>query len=183
MRTANRCTLLWLMGRGMSLSQCTEYTEERTARIEEGDEAKWRAGQNTKRAYLNMKPDEIARRLLNGCAQYVVAERLAEEWDLLGSEIRMKFTDLANAGWRSGNKTKGLLRLDKLLGGKILRREYVEDRRVLKERDGKSYVAYGTDGSRESIAFKFAALPPDYHKWSPGKKRKYREQLARERRS
>ncbi|MFY9461655.1 MAG: hypothetical protein WAP51_00435 [Candidatus Sungiibacteriota bacterium] len=121
---------------------------------------------------------------MNGCAQYSVAERLAEEWGLLGSEIRMKFTGLANAGRRSGNKDKGLLRADKMLGGKIFRREYVEEERVLKVRDGKTLVAFQSARveQRSTIAWKFATLPPDYHKWPPARKKAYREQLARERR-
>ena len=173
------------MGRGMSLSQCTEYTKERIEQVQEEEGARRDAGQRTKMSFFNMKPDEIARRLVNGCAQYSVAEQLAKEWHLLGSGIRMKFTDLANAGWRSGNKTKGLLRADKLLGGKILSREYVEDVRVLRERDGKSYVGFrrGGDFSPETIAFRFAVLPPDYHKWPPARKKAHREQLARERRA
>ena len=173
------------MGRGMSLGQCTEYTEEGIKRVNDEEDVRRTAGQHAKMSFLNMKPDEIARRLVNGCAQYAVAERLAEEWGLLGSEIRMKFTDLANAGWRSGNKTKGLLRADKLLGGKILRREYAVEVRVMKERHGKTYTAFQTarDESRHAIGYKFAALPPDYHKWSPAKKKAHREQLARERRA
>lgn len=184
MRTAERSTLLWLMGRGMYLSLCTEYTEERIKMIEEKEAEKQQAGQKVKQIYLNKKPEEIARRLLNACAQYVVAERLAEEWDFLGSEIRMKFTDLANAGWRSGNKTKGLLRVDKMLGGKILRRQYVEDVGVLRERDGKTFVDFRKAATPTvDPKYRFATLPKDFHTWSPARKRKYNEQLARERRA
>lgn len=185
LRHAASSTLLWLMSRGMSLSQCAEYTEERIRQVEEEEGARREAGQKTKMSFLNKKPDEVARILVNGCAQYSVAERLAEEWHLLGSEIRMKFTDLANAGRRSGNKDKGLLRADKMLGGKIFRREYAEESRVLKERDGKTYVSFqrARDESRYATGWKFAALPPDYHKWSPARKKVYREQMARERRA
>jgi len=165
-------TLLWMIDRNIAPGHCGEWTEEVITSL------KRPMGKNSSK-----KPEEVARILVNGCSQSVVAERLAREWPLLGGDIRMEFTDLANKGWRSGNVTKGLLRLDKLLGGKILRREYVEERKVLKERGGKTFVASGKEhDDLSTIKWKFVLPPPDHASWSPARKKKYQQQLARERR-
>lgn len=175
------------MASGITLSRCSEFTRQRIDEISDAKEVARLQGKKVKVVYLGKDDKEIARLLVNACSQYSVAERLAEEWDLLGPGIRMAFTDLANSGWRSGNVTKGLAHLDKLLGGRIFRREYVEKERALKKRDGKSYVAYRSPVSPAvtgaQIAFAAFGLPANYQKLSPAEKKRIRDRLARERRA
>lgn len=159
-------TLLWLIDRNIAPGRCTEWTEEK---INKGEDR-----YNPTGAFR--RPEEVARILVNACAQYAVVERLAEEWDLIGSGVRTRFTDLAKRGWRSGNVTKGLLRLNERLHGKILTRKYAESTSSYEEFHGR------TSSARDSIKDKFVRLPADYQSWSPERKKKYQQQLARERR-
>ncbi len=169
-------TLLWLMARGMSLSSCKEYTRERIERVGAEEAAAMKAGRKVKQGYLDKKDEEIARLLVNACSQYTVAERVAKEWELFDSNIRRHFMELANTGWRSGNVTKGLSHANELTGGKILRRQVLTAEGA--GRRDKQSGMYETS----PIAWKFAALPQGYSNWPAARKKKYREQLARERR-
>ena len=173
---ATFCTLLWLMGRGIDLSRCTEYTEQKIHEIREQEAKDQRGGKRTKQGYLPYKEEKIANRLVNACSSAAVADRLAEEWELLGPRIRMHFTDLANKGWRSGNVTKGLSRADAKLGGRIFRRECIYTEKAgRKEKRGEMYVT-------SPVEWRFVKTPADYSSWSSGRKKKFQQQLARERR-
>ncbi|MBI2640929.1 MAG: hypothetical protein HYW91_03560, partial [Candidatus Sungbacteria bacterium] len=60
--------------------------------------------------------------------------------------------------------------------GKILRREYVEGPTAYEE------IHRTRNTEHDSIRYKFVAKPADYESWSPQRKKKYQQQLARERR-
>ncbi|MBU6141863.1 hypothetical protein KGO95_01930 [Patescibacteria group bacterium] len=141
------------------------------------------SGWNTK------KLGTTARIIINGCANDEVVDLVVQEWDSLPQLLRMALTNEANVALqenRSGNKIKGIKRLNDRLGGRVLRSEMSgqterklrviggklvsEDRRINPAVAGASqaHAAYG--------------LPPNYDSLPPAEKRRLREKLARERR-
>lgn len=132
------------------------------------------------------KLDRVAGIIVNGLSQYSVAELVAKEWEVFAPQLRMAISNLANTTTRSGNVTKGVAYLDKLLGGKIKRHETVQTERVVRVgTDGRLYRdsrAINRAAASASRAFAIVALPPGYDKMSPAQKRKVQQDLARIRR-
>jgi len=114
---------------------------------------------------------------------------IVEEWNFFPPALRMRLTDELNkaCGARSGNNTKGIVRLDKILGGKILSK--VDDRRT--DRDLR--VIGGQVVSRQrrvnpAVAGAMRAhaefvLPPNYNQLTPAEKKRIQKQMNKERRN
>ena len=182
MRESRFSTVLWCLGRNIPLGHLKEWTLEK---IEQEGE-KYRSSGSI--GFFSSKEIETAgRKIVNGLSQYHVSERLSQEWELLGSPLRMAVTRIANEHGHSGNVRKGVAYLDQLTGGKILRKMFIETERVLLERDGMTAAGERRVRSLAVIgakqAFAAFATPKDYHNWSPSKKKAFREQMARERRA
>ncbi len=141
------------------------------------------SGWNTK------KLDTTARIIINGCANDEVVDLVVEEWDSLPSLLRKALTNEANLALqqnRSGNKTKGLKRLNDRLGGRVLRSEssgptdrklrVIGGKLISEDRRVNPAVA---GASQAHAAYE---LPPNYDSLPPAEKRKLREKLAKERR-
>ncbi|QQG45328.1 MAG: hypothetical protein HYW89_00080 [Candidatus Sungiibacteriota bacterium] len=173
--------LLWCLRRNIPLARWREHTE---AEIKEASSGFLgyapTGGANDKQLR------EMARRLVNACSQYSVAERIAAEWPLWPALLRMAFTDIANSGWRSGNVSKGITHLDTLLGGKI--RSHTVDvttERRIQEVDGRLIrTIHGIDPARAGAERAFAPFvrPANYAKLSAAEKRRINQRLAKERR-
>ena len=126
------CRTLWFLAGNIPLGHCRkpEYSEE--------------AILGTKKREMSWAPSkevgEAARIIVTALGNPGVPELIASEWELLGPGLRMRITDRCNEerNSRSGNCSKGIFRLDKLLGGRILTRKDRETERVLLERDGKT---------------------------------------------
>jgi hypothetical protein len=87
----------------------------------------------------------IARKIVGGLSHSEVVDLVTIEFNSLPSRIRVPLLHECNAamGTRSGNKTKGISRLDKNLGGKVLRREV-----NLSEENVERVFKTGPDGER-----------------------------------
>lgn len=166
-------SLLWCLARNIPLAHFDQ----------EGDD-----GTREAVGFFSAKElPKTARRLVGGLAQYKVAEQMAREWGGYSSLLRRAITDLCNSNNHSGNVRKGILRLNECLNGRVLRRGGIEEERVLIEREGRTLTATRRVRGRAIIgaerAFAGFALPKDYPAWSPAKKKAFRAQQARERRS
>lgn len=168
--------ILWCLCHNIPLGHFDKYNKGEI-------EGEYRGGL----VYASQKEvDTAARKIVGGLSQYKVAEQVAKEWGSFGPGLRMAITDFANQSGHSGNVMKGILYLNQLLGGKILRRAVVVEERVLVERGGQTGAEFRRQ--RRSVvigaerAFAAFVLPRDYNNWSPAKKKMYREQMARERR-
>lgn len=127
--------------------------------------------------------------IVNSMSHPDAVELVANEWDFFPPALRMRLTDEMNkaCGTRSGNKTKGIVRLDKMLSGKILRK--IDDRRT----DRELRVIGGEVVSRQrrvdpavagaTQAYAAFALPPNYNQLTPAEKKKIQRQMTKERRS
>ncbi len=183
--------LIYCVEQGIHPARWAEVEEqEQNAYLESTRTSVDRGGRSSIHSSSNFKPQEverIARALVNACANDAVPLKLAGDFEKFPPGIRMRFTQIANESGHSGNVRKGLIRADRAAGGKILahisQRDEVRD---LKLQNG----AYRIGFRRESLpavmgaerAFAAFTLPKDYASWSPTRKKKYREQLARERR-
>ena len=182
MRESAFSTVLWCLARNIPLGHLKQWTVERIEK--EGEN--YRGGVGI--GFLSSKEIEnVGRKIVNGLSQYHVAERASQEWGLFGPALRMAVTRIANELGHSGNVRKGIAYFDQLTHGKILSRVQAGEERVLKARHGQTFVGYRRPVSQAVMgaerAFAAFAIPPDYHKWSPSKKKAFREQLARERRA
>ena len=63
-------------------------------------------------------------------------ELVAREFDIYSADLRLILRTLCNTGNGSGNVRKGVQRLDRLMGGKLLREETHAERFQAKTRDG-----------------------------------------------
>ena len=126
--------------------------------------------------------------IVNSMSHPDAVELVANEWNFFPPILRMRLTDEMNkaCGTRSGNKTKGIIRLDKMLGGKILSkfdsRSTDRDLRVIGgevvsiQRRVNPAVA---GAMRAHAAF---ALPPNYNMLTPAEKKKIQRKMTEERR-
>lgn len=126
--------------------------------------------------------------IVNSMSHPDAVELVANEWDFFPPALRMRLTDEMNkaCGTKSGNKTKGIVRLDKMLGGKILSR--ADNRRTdrdLRVIDGEVVsrqrrVDPAVAGAMRAHA-EFA-LPPNYNQLTPSEKKKIQRRMTEERR-
>ncbi len=171
---------LWLIDKNIPLSLWRKKEEDFSGSdscgvVFEG----WNAGKELK---------NVVAIIVNSMSHHAAVELVAREWDSFPSILRMRLTQELNAanGTRSGNKTKGILRLNEKLGGRVLSK--VDDR--LTDRDLR--VIDGRIISRQrpvnpAVAGAMRAhgaftLPSDFDKMSPAAKRKIRKQQAADRR-
>lgn len=87
----------------------------------------WHGGKNT---------DKTAAAIFAQLSHEEAVALVAREFDSYPSDLRMILRTLCNAGNGSGNVRKGVQRLDRLMGGKLLREETHIERFQAKTRDG-----------------------------------------------
>ena len=175
-------TVLWCLARNIPLGHLEEWT--RTKIEDHGGEIDAKTG-----FFSNKEVHNAARKIVNGLSQYHVAQRLAGEWSMLTENIPGlcgTIKKIAKENGHSGNVRKGILYLNKLVGGEILSRRQVVEERILKERGGKTFAESAKMKSGAVVgaerAFAPFVLPKEYNNWSSAKKNKFRQQLARDRR-
>jgi hypothetical protein len=130
----------------------------------------------------------IARTIVSGLTHEAVVRLVAKEWDSLPPGLRMKVTALANESYQSPsshNLAKSIQKLDAKLKGKILSKAQGPTERNLKVIDGKlrslnRQVRQNVAGAER--AFAAFTTPKDFNTWDPARKRRFREQMAKERR-
>ena len=136
--------------------------------------------------------DTVVNAIVNQMSHPDAVELIAKEWGAFPSDLRMKLGWALNeaasgSGHRSNNKTKGIIRLNKMLNNAVLRQ--TDDRvteRDLRVRDGKvvserRFVNPAAAGAeRAHAAF---VRPAHYAKMTPAEKRALNEQQAHERRA
>ena len=168
--------LMWMVANNIPLHTCDKLP---TADMEQ------RAGYS----FGSRKDDKaIAETIVAGLTHPSVVALLAKEWNQLPSVVRMRVTQLANERHShpsSHNQQKNIGKLDKLLGGEVLSKSMQSTSREVR-------VIRGTVVShhrpiRESVAAasrKYASYvkPAGFDSWPANKKRKWHEQMARDRR-
>lgn len=87
----------------------------------------WHGGKNT---------DKTAAAIFAQLSHEETVALVAREFDSYPSDLRLILRTLCNAGNGSGNVRKGVQRLDRLMGGKLLREETHVERFQAKTRDG-----------------------------------------------
>ncbi len=126
--------------------------------------------------------------IVNSMSHPDAVELIAQEWGLFPPALRMGLTDAMKeaCGIRSGNKTKGIIRLDKMLGGKILAK--IDNRRTdrdLRVIDGEVVSRQRRVNPAVAGAMRAHAefvLPPNYNQLTPAEKKKIQKQMNKERR-
>lgn len=172
--------VLWLVSKNIPLGHFTRYqTEEARSKVGAGGPISFN--------YAGSKEvDRVAGIIVGGMSQYPVAELVAKEWDGFPPQLRMSITNIANTQHRSNNVAKGLMHLDKLLGGRVLSRQThgPTERRIITV--GGRLISVNrrinpavAGAERAHAGF---VRPPHYTKMSSAEKRKLNRQLAAERR-
>lgn len=172
---------LWLIDRNFPLSQwrrkeCDFPDEDRASHMTfEG----WNS---------EKKLDNVVRIIVGSMSHTEAVELVASEWNFFPPILRIRLTQALNeaAGTRSGNVTKGILRLNKSLNGRVLSKvdhrmadrdlRVIGGRVVSRQRPVNPAVA---GAMRAHAAF---ALPSDYKTLPPAAKRRIRKRQAKERR-
>ena len=81
-------------------------------------------------------PDKEARSIFNQLSHDEAVALVAREFDSFPADLRLILRSLCNEGNGSGNVRKGVQRLDRLMGGKLLREEQHVEHFQSKTRDG-----------------------------------------------
>ncbi len=167
--------LLHLLALNLPLGHCDKYNAVTVDR--------WSAPD----MWGNKALDNTARKLVNALSQYKVAEQMAKEWEGYPPLLRLRITAIANEarGHASGNVTKGIQRLNDVLGGKILARETGPTERTLQIIDGRKVSVdkrFNPAVAGAYRAFSGYALPPNFNKLPKAEQKRIRQQLAAERR-
>ena len=175
---------IWLVRKNVPLSQWRKLEELGDMKPDKFDSFDQTFGVHSSDKTLS----NAANVIVNSMSHPDAVDLVAKEWNFFPSVLRMYVTMAMNEafGTRSGNKTKGIVRLDKMLGGKILSK--VDDRRT--ERDLR--VIGGQVVSRQRRvnpavagamrAHAEFALPPNYDLLTPAEKKKIQKQMNKERR-
>ena len=120
-KRGNMSTTLSMIALNVPLSQWRKFEADgRTGNI-------WYGGKNT---------DKTAAAVFAQLSHESAVELVAREFDSYPSDLRLILRSLCNEGNGSGNVRKGVQRLDRLMGGKLLRSETHVERFQSKVRDG-----------------------------------------------
>lgn len=114
-------TTLNMLALNVPLSQWRKFEAEGRAGTA------WHGGKNT---------DKTAAAIFAQLSHEEAVALVAREFDSYPSDLRLILRTLCNAGNGSGNVRKGVQRLDRLMGGKLLREETHIERFQAKTRDG-----------------------------------------------
>lgn len=175
---------IWLVGKNIPLSQWRKLEVLKDMKPDRHDSLDRTFGGSSS----DKKLSNAANIIVNSMSHPDAVDLVAEEWNFFPSILRMYVTSAMNEafGTRSGNKTKGIVRLDKMLGGKILSK--VDSRRT--DRDLR--VIGGEVVSRQrrvnpAVAGAMRAhaafvLPSNYNQLTPAEKKKIQRQMTEERR-
>ena len=110
-----------MLSLNVPLSQWRTFEEEgRTGTV-------WHSGKNT---------DKTAAAIFAQLSHDDAIALVAREFDSYPADLRLVLRSLCNIGNGSGNVRKGVQRLDRLMGGKLLREEAHTERFQAKTRDG-----------------------------------------------
>jgi hypothetical protein len=110
-----------MLSLNVPLSQWRKFEEEgRTGTV-------WHGGKNT---------DKTAAAIFAQLSHDDAIALVAREFDTYPADLRLILRSLCNTGNGSGNVRKGAQRLDRLMGGKLLREETHTERFQAKTRDG-----------------------------------------------
>lgn len=167
--------VMWLIARNLPLSQWERYKDMDCGINPVGVQ----------------KQDRIVSTIINSLSHPAAVQIVVRDWHSLESHLRMRVTVEANraAGGdrhRSNNVTKGILRLDKLLGGRVLKSvdhaPTVRDLRVV----GGVYMSRERRLQPAAVgatrAFAAHSLPLNYRSLRPAEKRRIQKELAKSRR-
>lgn len=114
-------TTFAMLALNVPLSQWRQFEADgRTANV-------WHTGKNA---------DKTAQAIFSSLSHDSAVELVAREFDKYPSDIRLILRTLCNAGNGSGNVRKGVQKLDRLMGGKLLREETHVEKFQAKTRDG-----------------------------------------------
>ena len=86
--------------------------------------------------FSSKNTDKVAQSIFTQLSHESAVELVAREFDSFPADLRLRLRTLCNAGNGSGNVRKGVQRLDRLMGGKLLREETFAERFQQKTRDG-----------------------------------------------
>ena len=114
-------TTLCMLSLNVPLSQWRKFEAEGRTKTA------WHGGKNT---------DKTAQCIFSALSHDEAVELVAREFDGYPADLRLILRTLCNAGNGSGNVRKGVQRLDRLMGGKLLREETHAERFQAKTRDG-----------------------------------------------
>lgn len=102
--------------------------------------SQWRAFEADRQAgagfFSSKNTDKIAQSIFSQLSHDAAVELVAREFEGYPADLRLILRTLCNAGNGSGNVRKGVQRLDRLMGGKLLREETHAERFQAKTRDG-----------------------------------------------
>jgi hypothetical protein len=164
--------LLWMIGKNIPLSELEKYRDQEGGSL--GGDYKYVAG--------GKRDDNAINTIVNGLTQNVVVKQVAAEWNSFPPAIRMGITEACNGNRRSNNWYKGVLALDRLLGGKVLAKQTDgPTKRVLREdadgrlRSEQKSVSPAVAGAQRAQAEK-VSLPPGYDSWTAAQKNGWRQQ-------
>lgn len=175
--------LVEMLGRNQPLYRWRDYAGE----SEKAAEYRSAGGSGY---WSNKKLDNMAGAVVSALSHPAVVELVAREWEILPPLMRIRITQMANdrrlVGAASNNGSKGIKRLDALLGGKLLRR--VDERatnRDLRVINGQLVSVQrrlnpAVVGAEQ--AFGAFAKPTGYEKWPAAQKRRWAKEMAKERR-
>jgi hypothetical protein len=132
--------------------------------------------------------DRIAAVTVASLSHPLAVELVAKEWEALPSVVRMRLTQLANERHehpQSNNQRKGIIRLDRLLDGKILSAAPAVTTSELRVIGGclvRQRRTVRAEVAGAMRAFGAFAKPKDFASWSPARKRQWQQRAAAERR-
>ena len=131
-------------------------------------------------------PENVARIIVNSLSNSEVVELVAREFDSLPSLVRMALTNecnIARGENRSGNKNKGIGRLNERLGGRVLREiDTRPTERRLESWDGKLVsVDRRLNPAVIGATRAYANYVPPSSRPSPKERRKLRKEMRKQR--
>lgn len=102
--------------------------------------SQWRKFQESGRAttafHYGKNTDKVAQAIFSQLSHDQAVDLVAREFNGFPSDLRLVLRTLCNAGNGSGNVRKGVQRLDRLMGGQLLREEQHVERFQVKTLNG-----------------------------------------------
>jgi hypothetical protein len=145
--------MIYLLERNIRLSEWENYTDE-------GIQATRGVSGTTFATMSASKSDKMANHVVSQLSHDKVVQLVASEWEKLPSVMRLLISDKCHNANCSGNARKGIQRLDKLLGGRLLTQEKFElkSRVRVESESGARYVDRRISGSEAGARKKYQLL-------------------------
>lgn len=93
-------------------------------------------GRSTTAWHFGKNTDKVARAIYSQLSHDAAVDLVSREFESFPADLRLVLRTLCNKGDGSGNVRKGVQRLDRLMGGKLLREEKHVEHFQAKTRDG-----------------------------------------------